>query len=52
MIVAQNRYRPIRTTATRISGARMGQEQIVRAMGVAILRGDYPEGALLPAARS
>lgn len=49
MIVAQNRYRPIRTTATRISGARMGQEQIVRAMGVAILRGDYPEGALLPA---
>lgn len=49
MIVAQNRYRPIRATATRMGGARMGQEQIVRAMGMAILRGDYPEGALLPA---
>lgn len=49
MIVAQNRYRPIRATATRMGGARMGQEQIVRAMGVSILRGDYPEGALLPA---
>lgn len=49
MIVAQNRYRPIRATATRMGGARMGQDQIVRAMGVSILRGDYPEGALLPA---
>jgi DNA-binding FadR family transcriptional regulator len=48
MIVAQTRYRPIRATATRMGGARMGQEQIVRAMGVSILRGDYPEGALLP----
>jgi DNA-binding FadR family transcriptional regulator len=49
MIVAQTRYRPIRATATRLGGARMGQDQIVRAMGVSILRGDYPEGALLPA---
>ncbi len=49
MIVAPNKYRPIRATATRMGGARMGQEQIVRAMGVSILRGDYPEGALLPA---
>jgi DNA-binding FadR family transcriptional regulator len=49
MIVAPARYRPIRATATRMGGARMGQEQIVRAMGIAILRGDYPEGALLPA---
>jgi DNA-binding FadR family transcriptional regulator len=49
MIVAQNRYRPIRATATRMGGARLGQEQIVRTMGVAILKGDYPEGALLPA---
>jgi DNA-binding GntR family transcriptional regulator len=49
MIVAQNRYRPIRATVARAGGTRMGQEQIVRAMGVSILRGDYPEGALLPA---
>lgn len=49
MIVAQNKHRTIRASATRMGGARMGQEQIVRAMGTSILRGEYPEGALLPA---
>lgn len=49
MIVAQNKNQPIRMTATRMGGARMGQEQIVRAMGISILRGEYPEGGLLPA---
>ncbi|WP_374383104.1 FadR/GntR family transcriptional regulator [Dongia sp.] len=49
MIVAPNKHRSIRASATRMGGARMGQEQIVRAMGTAILRGDYPEGGLLPA---
>ncbi|WP_374652061.1 FadR/GntR family transcriptional regulator [Dongia sp.] len=46
--MAQNKNRPIRA-ASRMGGVRMGQEQIVRAMGTAILSGAYPEGALLPA---
>lgn len=32
----------------RPSPARSAQEQVLRALGIAILRGDYPEGTLLP----
>ncbi|MBL8710964.1 MAG: FadR family transcriptional regulator [Rhodospirillaceae bacterium] len=48
MIIAENRHRPMRVPGTRMGGARMGQEQVVRAMGLSILSGEYPEGALLP----
>ncbi|HWT97716.1 MAG TPA: hypothetical protein VN229_08865, partial [Terriglobales bacterium] len=30
------------------SRARSAQEQVLRDLGIAILRGDYPEGTLLP----
>ncbi len=48
MIVEQDKIRLVRASAARMGGSRMGQAQIVRAMGTAILRGDYPEGTLLP----
>jgi DNA-binding FadR family transcriptional regulator len=53
MIVTHDKNRPIRPSETRlrtarVGSARMGQEQIVHSMGTAILRGEYPEGSLLP----
>lgn len=48
MIIDQNRQRPVRVPGTRMGGARMGQEQVVRAMGLSILSGEFPEGSLLP----
>lgn len=61
MIADQNRNRAVRAPQARLAGARpgtlgqsrlggtrMGQEQVVRAMGLSIISGEFPEGALLP----
>lgn len=40
---------PVRVPfAARLSGGRTGQDQVVRAMGMLIVSGEFPEGALLP----
>jgi DNA-binding FadR family transcriptional regulator len=46
--IVHTRYLPVRSPTIQPGGARTGQGQIVRSMGESILRGDYPEGALLP----
>lgn len=48
MIVDQNRNRAVRAPNSRMGGTRMGQDQVVRAMGLSIVSGEYAEGALLP----
>lgn len=53
MIADQNRNRPVRVPAARMGAirlgtGRMGQDQVVRAMGLSIVSGEFAEGALLP----
>lgn len=48
MIVNQIRNRAVRAPISRIGGTRMGQDQVVRAMGLSIVSGEFVEGALLP----